>query len=208
LSQAIYYAPDIGAGSNTVTVAFNQPAAFVDLRATEYSGLRITNTFQAGSSATGISPSADSGAITVSETNTLLFGAGITANAFTSSGSGFSVRAITLPDGDIVEDLLANGPGLYHATAGLNTGAWLMQVASFGAAAPSITPTLTAAFTPTNTLLITWPANTSGFTLQQTSQLEATHWIGTTNPIVLVGPFNQVIVSPSAGRQFYRLRGQ
>ena len=38
MRQAIYYAKNIAAGSNTVTVAFNQAAAFVDVRVLEYSG--------------------------------------------------------------------------------------------------------------------------------------------------------------------------
>lgn len=37
LRQSIYYAKNIAGGSNTVTVTFNQ-AAFVDVRALEYSG--------------------------------------------------------------------------------------------------------------------------------------------------------------------------
>src|SRR5262249_39161733 len=36
LSQAIYYAPNIKPGNNTVTVTFDGPAAFVDLRVVEY----------------------------------------------------------------------------------------------------------------------------------------------------------------------------
>ena len=39
LRQAIYYAKNIAAGSNTVTVMFNQAAAYVDVRILEYSGL-------------------------------------------------------------------------------------------------------------------------------------------------------------------------
>lgn len=42
LSQAIYYNKQIKAGSNTVTVTFDQPAVYVDLRVTEYSGLEET----------------------------------------------------------------------------------------------------------------------------------------------------------------------
>ena len=37
--QSIYYARNILAGSNVVTVTFNQAAAFVDVRILEYSGL-------------------------------------------------------------------------------------------------------------------------------------------------------------------------
>src|SRR5262249_8652949 len=53
-SQAIYYAANIAAapaGGNSVSVAFSQAAVFVDLRVTEYSGLRTTAPFDAGTSA-------------------------------------------------------------------------------------------------------------------------------------------------------------
>jgi len=56
LSQAIYYATNIIAGSNTLTVTFNQPAIYVDLRAAEYSGLNPTNAFHLGTSAVGNGP--------------------------------------------------------------------------------------------------------------------------------------------------------
>ena len=39
LTQSIYYAKNIAAGSNTVTVKFNQAAAYPDVRMLEYSGL-------------------------------------------------------------------------------------------------------------------------------------------------------------------------
>src|SRR3954462_6616954 len=38
-SQAIYFAKNIIGGANTLTVNFNAPAPFVDIRALEYSGL-------------------------------------------------------------------------------------------------------------------------------------------------------------------------
>ena len=56
ISQAIYYAPNIKAapaGTNTVTVTFNTATPYVDIRATEYSGLDTTNPFDVGTSASG-----------------------------------------------------------------------------------------------------------------------------------------------------------
>ena len=58
LSQAIYYAPNIKAataGTNTVTVNFNTATPYVDVRATEYSGLDPVNPFDVGTSASGTS---------------------------------------------------------------------------------------------------------------------------------------------------------
>jgi len=48
MSQAIHFSPNIRAGSNTVTVTFDQPAVYVDLRVTEYSGLSHSNSIDVG----------------------------------------------------------------------------------------------------------------------------------------------------------------
>jgi chitodextrinase len=136
LSQAIYYAANIAAapaGGNHVTVTFNQPAAYVDLRITEYSGLRQTNPFDAGVAATGNGTTASTGSLTTTSQSELLFAAGMTSAVFTAAGSGYTSRVITAPDGDIVEDAITATAGSYTATAPLSGGAWLLQVAAFAA---------------------------------------------------------------------------
>ncbi len=50
LRQSIYYAPNIVAGVNTVTVTFNQPASYPDVRVFEYQGV-TTLDVTAGASA-------------------------------------------------------------------------------------------------------------------------------------------------------------
>jgi hypothetical protein len=134
LSQAIYYSAGIKAGSNAVTVTFNQAAASVDLRVTEYSGLAQANSLGGGGSGTGTGTSAASGAVTTTTANQLLFGAGMTTAHFTGAGAGFTSRVITSPDGDIVEDMVASAPGAYATTAPSTSGAWVMQAAAFNAA--------------------------------------------------------------------------
>ena len=54
LSQAIYFAKNIKAGRNTVTVTFSTPAVYADLRVVEYAGLDQASPFSAGGSATGV----------------------------------------------------------------------------------------------------------------------------------------------------------
>jgi hypothetical protein len=137
LSQAIYYAASIAsasAGGNQVTVTFNQPATFVDLRVTEYSGLRASAPFDAGKSASGSGTSASTASLAVSSANELLFAAGMTSATFTAPGSGFTTEVITSPDGDLIEDAIAPSPGGYPATATLTSGTWLLQLAAFAAA--------------------------------------------------------------------------
>jgi hypothetical protein len=133
LSQAIYYAANIAAaaGGNQVTVTFNQPTAYVDLRITEYSGLRQTNPFEAGVSATGNGSTASTASLTTTAPSELLFAAGMTGAVFTAAGSGYTSRVITAPDGDTVEDAIAASAGDYAATAPLSGGTWLLQLAAF-----------------------------------------------------------------------------
>jgi hypothetical protein len=138
LSQAIYYAKNIkaaAAGTNTVTVTFNTSTPFVDIRALEYSGLDLVNPFDAGTSASGISSSPNSGAVTTTAANELVFGAGMTTGGFSAAGTGFTSRVITSPDLDIADDRFVTTTGRYSATAPLfGSAAWVMQVATFKAA--------------------------------------------------------------------------
>jgi chitodextrinase len=139
LSQAIYYAASIAAappGGNAVSVTFSQPAAFVDLRVTEYSGLHTTAPFDTGTSASGAGTSASSGALTTAGASELLFAAGMTGASFTAPGPGFASRVITAPDGDLVADAPAPTAGSYTVTASLSSGPWLLQLAAFAGQGP------------------------------------------------------------------------
>jgi hypothetical protein len=137
MSQAIYYASNIKAapaGTNTVTVTFNTATPFVDIRALEYSGLDPVNPFDVGTSASGTGASANSGTVTTTAATALVFGAGITTGGFSTAGTNFTTRIITTPDLDIAEDRIVTAAGPYSATAPVS-GAWVMQVAAFKAAA-------------------------------------------------------------------------
>jgi len=142
VSQAIYYAKNIkaaAAGANTVSVTFNTATPFVDLRATEYSGLDANNPLDVAHSASGTGAVANSGAATTTASRTLIFGAGTTTGAFTAAGSGFTSRIITQPDLDIAEDKLVTTSGSYNATASLvGSAAWVMQMVAFKAANQTI----------------------------------------------------------------------
>jgi glucose/arabinose dehydrogenase len=139
ISQAIYYASNIKAstpGGNRVTVTFNTATPYVDLRATEYSGLDPANPLDVSRSASGRSGTANSGAIATTAARELIFAAGTTTGAFTVAGSGFTNRIITTPDGDIVEDRFVTATGSYSSTATLSSTSayWVMQVVAFKAA--------------------------------------------------------------------------
>jgi IPT/TIG domain len=146
VSQAIYYAKNITAGVNTVTVTFNQNTAVQSIRIVEYSGLDTVNPLDTSVGNSGNALTADSGAVATNSANDLLFGAGTITTAFTGSGTGFATVLLN-GLGDIVEDQAVTAAGSYNATATLGFGRWVMQMVAFRAsgqtpptfAAPTIT---------------------------------------------------------------------
>ena len=141
LRQSIYYAANITGGSNTVTVTFSQAAAYPDVRILEYRGV-TTLDVTAGKS--GSSGGANSGSVTTTSANELIFGANTVATLTRAAGSGFASRVITSPDGDIAEDKVVTTAGSSSATAPLtSSGPWVMQMATFSAVSPAApVPTL------------------------------------------------------------------
>lgn len=148
LSQAIYYASNVAAGSDTVTVTLNQAAPYVDLRASEYANLGAFDVGASGTAATGTN--ASSGSATTTNAGDLLFGAGITAGGFTAAGTGYTKRIIT-SDLDITEDRNVTATGSYSATATKGGGGWIMQLAAFKATVtPPPAPVANFTGTPTS----------------------------------------------------------
>jgi hypothetical protein len=134
ISQAVYYAKNIVAGSNTVTVTFNTATPYVDVRIAEYTGLDRVNPLDVTASAGGTSAQPDSGAVTTGAARALIVGAGTTTSQFTGAGSGYTSRIITQPDRDILEDRAVTSSGSYNATAVQPSGTWVMQLVAFRAA--------------------------------------------------------------------------
>ena len=69
-----------------------------------------------------------------------------------------------------------------------------------------LAPLLTIRLTATNSVMVAWPAPSTGFELEQTSNLNAPDWSTHATPPTTVGGENQVIVPPMVGNQFYRLK--
>jgi len=130
----------------------------------------------------------------------------MTTTTFSGPGGGFSQRIITSPDGDVIEDRVAVAVGTYNATAPLNSGAWVMQLAAFKAAVLVIPSTFRLFATDTNTVVAAWATASTGFTLQQNSTVAGTNWVDVTNAVSLAGSENQVVIPLSSSQQFYRLK--
>ncbi|MGB6834128.1 MAG: IPT/TIG domain-containing protein [Candidatus Acidiferrum sp.] len=166
LQQSIYYSAGILGGTNTVTVTFNQAAAFPDVRIVEYKGVAGVDV-TAGAS--GSSATANSGSATTTNASDLIFGANMVATTTSAAGSGFTSRIITNPDADIAEDRVVAAIGSYSATATVSpAAAWVMQMVAFratGSSGGDTTPptapnNLTATAASASQINLSWTAST------------------------------------------------
>jgi hypothetical protein len=116
----------------------------------------------------------------------------ISGGGGTSSNGQYSVSG-TIGQHD------AGGPmvgGNYSLTGGF--WSMLAAVQSVGS------PTMRIFLTSSNTAVVAWPASSTGFNLQQNTDLKTAGWVSSGSPIV-VGSENQVVITPPAGREFFRL---
>ena len=112
----------------------------------------------------------------------------------TSTGGVFSVSGtVGQPD--------ANSPPMTGGAFSLTGGFWSL----FSTVQTPGAPTLSILLTPTNTAMVYWPYPSTGFNLQQHTNLITTNWIAATGTVTNNGVINYLIVNPPAGNRFYRL---
>ena len=129
------------AGANVVTVTFDQPANYADVRAVEYGGVDATAPLDVVASGQGTGITSSTPAVTTTNAVDLLVAANLVSTGTIGAGGGFVLRLLTDPDSDIVEDRVVSATGSYAATAPLTaTGTWIMQMAAFKAASPTAPP--------------------------------------------------------------------
>jgi hypothetical protein len=66
-------------------------------------------------------------------------------------------------------------------------------------------PTLAVTLTSTNTLLVSWPSPSTGWNLQQNTNLTTLNWITPPETISDDGTNRSIVVNPPAGKMFFRL---
>ena len=135
-AQAIYYAENIKAGANTVTVNCTPGVKFPSLRIHEYSGLATSNSLDVSAGASGSTTSMSSGATAATSVAAeLVFGAVYSVGSVTSVGSGFTLRVQDTYTSALSEDKIVTSTGAQTATATQAGGhAYVMQVVTFKAA--------------------------------------------------------------------------
>jgi hypothetical protein len=125
-SDYIFYAVAGSTGSNTITINLSGAAAYRRLAIHEYQGV---NTLDAATGAIGTTGAPDSGSVTTTQDNELIFGWAISGAGTTSAGSGFTLRETALSES--TEDKVVTSIGTYNAVYPSGASAWIAQVAAF-----------------------------------------------------------------------------
>lgn len=129
--------------------------------------------------------------------------------AYVFDGTWFSVVDISNPTNAAVVFRHANGtsPALDHTKMAVAHGYAYFPTAD-GLSIWSLgipRPQLSMGTTPTNTVVLFWPAPTGAFVVQQSPSLNPVSWVTLTNAPVVSGSENQVIIPSPASNMFYRL---
>lgn len=145
LSQSIYVAKNIAAGTNTVTVVFSTGVSSPDVRILEYAGADLSNPVDVTAAATGSGGTSSSGSATTTNASDIIFGANTVTGVTSGPGTSFTKRILTSPDGDIAEDRSVTATGSYSATAPAS-GRWIMQMVAIrtSGGATGVAPNITS----------------------------------------------------------------
>jgi hypothetical protein len=173
-THAIYYAANIvsaSANANAVTVTFSAPAAYPDIRIAEYRGVDPVNPIDVTSASMGSGSLSNSGTVQTTNANDLLVGANKVRTVTAGPGAGYTSRALTNPNGDILEDRIVTSPGSFSATAPVSpANYWIMQLVAFRAAGspppgpdtvpPTVPTGVSAQAQSTTQIGLSWAAST------------------------------------------------
>ncbi len=86
-----------------------------------------------------------------------------------------------------------NDGNYYNDTTGLSAQIVLLPDLAINANGP-------------HSLVLSWPTNTAGFTLEQNPDLTTTNWVPVTNAVVMMNGMNQVTLSVTNDNLFFRLK--
>jgi len=165
-SSQVFYAKNISAGSNTVTATFSSAInQFAVVYIHEYSGMDTINPLDVSTVATGTTKAMNSGSVTTTNANDLIFGAGASSSTVNATGTGFTTRSTG--SGNRTEDKNVASAGSYSATATQNSNMWVMHMVAFkagGSSTDSSSPTtptnLTATAQSSSQINLSWTAST------------------------------------------------
>ncbi|PWU16792.1 MAG: hypothetical protein C5B50_12660 [Verrucomicrobia bacterium] len=139
----------------------------------------------------------------------LLFFAGVgstlhaqpfTIDSSTVGGGGGASTGATYSINGTIGQSTAGGPlsgGNFTVTGGF----WSLIAAVQTQGAPRLSITLT----PTNTVIVSWPSPSTGFGLQQNTDLRTTTWTTPSETMQDNGSVKFIVINPPSGNRFYRL---
>jgi hypothetical protein len=93
------------------------------------------------------------------------------------------------------------GGALVGGTYSLSSGFWSLYAVSTPGA-----PALSILLPDPHTVVVAWSASATGWTLQQNINLVSGTWITLTNTVNIVNGQNQIVLSPTIGEHFFRLK--
>ena len=116
-----------------------------------------------------------------------------------AGGGGTSTGGVYTVSGTIGQHD-AGGP-MTGGNFSLTGGFWaLFAVQTLGA------PVLSIKLTTTNTAMVYWTSPSTGYSLQVNTNLSTTNWVTPSESVTDNGTIKYIIVNPSTGNRFYRLK--
>ncbi len=115
-----------------------------------------------------------------------------------AGGGGTSTSAVYSISGTIGQ----------HDAGGPLSGGGYTLVGGFwaiGALQPPGAPALSISRTPTNTVVVSWPSPSTGWSVQQNNSLATANWVTPGETVFDNGTLRFIVVNPPAGNRFYRL---
>jgi hypothetical protein len=127
VTMAIYYAANIAAGNDTVTVQFDRTVTAPEMRMLEYSGIASASVVDGLTQATGGGQSLSAMLISTTHARDLIVAADTVQNSTDQTDPAFTLRVTE--QGDIVMDRFVTATGSYAATAHeMASGSWVFEL--------------------------------------------------------------------------------
>jgi len=120
--------------------------------------------------------------------------------AWSGNSDGWLITEVNLPPGAAQQTVQLRWR---MAGAGAGGNGWFID--DIAVSEYLCRPKLSILPATNNAVVVAWPAPSTGWTLQQNSNIVAGVWVNSTDTITNVGGTNEIAVSPPLGNRFYRL---
>jgi len=115
------------------------------------------------------------------------------------SGGGTSTGGVYTVSGTIGQPDASDS--MTGGAFALTSGFWSLLSVVQTPGAPLLAITLTS----TNTVVVSWPSASTGFTLQQSANLNSPNWVAVSEVVTDDGATKFIVLNPPTGSRLYRL---